>query len=153
MSADASLPETSSPLASCSGGLTSGREPAFSRQASGVPPNLPEKPPALAGRVLTACASYRLTESLILGRFLYVDDLMTLETARSQGHGRGLFRRLGVLAKKAGARALVLDAALGKVRGHRFYFREGLAITAVRFVLPLADWRPSAESTAAAAAM
>lgn len=84
-----------------------------------------------------ACAGYRLAENLARGRFLYVDDLVTQEDGRSRGHGRQLLHCLVATAKQAGAGALVLDAALGNARGHRFYFREGLAIAGVHFAVPV----------------
>src|SRR6516162_7388623 len=44
------------------------------------------KPAALAG--------YRLTENLVHGKFLYVDDLISDQTARGRGYGAQLLDKL-----------------------------------------------------------
>jgi GNAT superfamily N-acetyltransferase len=88
------------------------------------------------GRPL-ALAGYRLTETLVHGRFLYVDDLVVDDEARRQGLGARLIRWLTEEAQRQGCAKLVLDAALANPLAHRFYFREGLLATALRFTRPL----------------
>jgi GNAT superfamily N-acetyltransferase len=84
------------------------------------------------GRVV-ALAGYRLQENLIHGRFLYVDDLVTLDSARGQGHGERLMTFLKAEAARLGCSRLALDTALDNVLGHRFYYRNGLLARALRF--------------------
>ena len=85
-----------------------------------------------------ALAGYRVQENLIHGRFLYVDDLVTDEAARGSGHGQRLMDRLKAEGRTLGCDRLVLDTALGNALGQRFYFRNGLLATALRFNIPLA---------------
>lgn len=85
-----------------------------------------------------ALAGYRVQESLIHGRFLYVDDLVTDETARRSGHGGRLLDQLKREGRALGCTKLVLDTGLDNVLGHRFYYRSGLLAQALRFNVPLA---------------
>ncbi|OBS08059.1 GNAT family N-acetyltransferase [Acidihalobacter prosperus] len=75
-----------------------------------------------------AVAGFRLNENLAIGRFLYVDDLVTDQTARSQGHGRRLLEWLEQTAREAGCSQLVLDSGVQRFDAHRFYLRAGYAI-------------------------
>lgn len=90
------------------------------------------------GERVVACAGFRFQENLIRGRFLYVDDLVTVADERSEGHGARLLDALGELARAQGCGWLMLDSGVALARAHRFYFRQGLAISAFRFALPLA---------------
>lgn len=87
----------------------------------------------LDGPRVVALAGYRLQENLVHGRFLYVDDLVTDETLRGDGHGGKLMDRLKQEARALGCGKLVLDTALSNSYAQRFYFRNGLLATALRF--------------------
>ncbi len=82
---------------------------------------------------LVALAGFRVMENLVHGMHLYVDDLVTTEGARGRRHGAELLRRLRVEARTLGCRMLLLDTPLSNVLGHRFYYRNGLLATALRF--------------------
>jgi GNAT superfamily N-acetyltransferase len=69
---------------------------------------------------------------------LYVDDLVTAEGARSQGVGRELLAALSQKALDAGCSVVDLDSATRRTDAHRFYVREGLAITSFHFTRSLA---------------
>ncbi len=84
-----------------------------------------------------ALAGYRLTENLVHGRFLYVDDLVVDTDARSRGHGARLLAHLKNEARSLGCSKLVLDTALDNTLGHRFYYRQGLLAMALRFHVAL----------------
>ena len=86
-----------------------------------------------------ACAGYRVTENLIRGRFMYVDDLVTDAAARSQRHGDRLFDALVAEACRQACRALILDSGIDNGAAHRFYFRRRMRITALHFALQLDD--------------
>ncbi len=88
-------------------------------------------------RVL-ALAGFRVQENLVHGRFLYVDDLVTDETVRGGGHGERLMTHLEQEARTLGCAKLVLDTPLANSLGHRFYFRNGLLATALRFNMAIA---------------
>jgi len=89
------------------------------------------------GEAVVACAGWRVSENLIRGRHLYVDDLVTTASERSQRHGDRLFDALVAEARRADCRWLVLDSGLENGAAHRFYFRRRLSIAAFRFALPL----------------
>lgn len=84
-----------------------------------------------------ALAGFRVQDNLVHGSHLYVDDLVTYETLRSSGHGHALMERLKREARALGCGKLVLDTPLTNTLGHRFYYREGLLATALRFSISL----------------
>jgi len=85
-----------------------------------------------AGRPV-AVAGFRLGENLAWGRYLYVDDLVTLPEARSQGAGAALLAWLTDRARQEGARELHLDSGTQRLEAHRFYRREGLEVSSLHF--------------------
>jgi GNAT superfamily N-acetyltransferase len=87
--------------------------------------------------VVEACAGFRVSENLAWGRFLYVDDLVTAESARSHGHGAHLMDWLIAQARAAGCAQLHLDSGVQRFAAHRFYLRERMAITSHHFALKL----------------
>jgi GNAT superfamily N-acetyltransferase len=82
-----------------------------------------------------AVAGFRFTDSLAWGHSLYVDDLVTLAAERSKGHGRALLRWLAEQAHAAGCAELHLDSGTHRIDAHRFYQREGMAITSYHFAM------------------
>ena len=80
-----------------------------------------------------ALAGYRLDENLIYGSFLYVDDLVTHESSRGRNLGARLLDALTESAQRAGCAKLVLDTGLSNALAQRFYFRQGLLTSAMRF--------------------
>lgn len=90
---------------------------------------------AVEGGRVTAVAGWRLMATTSSGRRLYVDDLVTDEGARSQGHGRALLGHLRGRAAELGASALHLDSGVQRFDAHRFYLRERMAIADHHFVV------------------
>jgi ribosomal protein S18 acetylase RimI-like enzyme len=84
-----------------------------------------------------ALAGYRTEENMIRGRFLYVDDLVTDEAERRNGLGARLLDALANEAERLDCASLVLDTALDNVLAHRFYYRQGLLASALRFGRPI----------------
>lgn len=84
-----------------------------------------------------ALAGYRLTENLVHGKFLYVDDLISDQSARGRGFGAQLLDKLKKDGRAHGCNKLVLDTGLDNFLAHRFYFRQGLLAQALRFNIPL----------------
>lgn len=80
-----------------------------------------------------ALAGYRITENLLYGRFLYVDDLVADEEARGQGVGGDLIAELREEGRRQGCAHLVLDTALANALAQRFYFRQGLLARGMHF--------------------
>ena len=84
-----------------------------------------------------ALAGFRVQDNLMHGRHLYLDDLVTDEARRSSGLGERLLRHLLAVGRETGCSKLVLDTPLANVLGHRFYYRQGLLASALRFNVPL----------------
>lgn len=80
-----------------------------------------------------AVAGFRVSECLSSGRFLYVDDLVTVAAERSRGYGEALLNWLTDYARQQHCQSIQLDSGVQRFAAHRFYFRQRLAITCYRF--------------------
>jgi GNAT superfamily N-acetyltransferase len=89
---------------------------------------------AAHGEEVVGVAVYRIHESTFAGLHMYVDDLVTDETKRSTGVGKALLDHLQGLARDFACETFTLDSGTQRVQAHKFYFREGLAVTAFHFV-------------------
>lgn len=87
---------------------------------------------ASEGNVL-AVAGFRISECLAMGKFLYVDDLVTHGAVRSQGYGEQLITWLLDYAKQQDCAAFQLDSGVQRFAAHRFYFRQRMVITSYHF--------------------
>ena len=85
---------------------------------------------------VVAVAGFRVGENLAWGRFLYVDDLVTLPAHRSKGFGAKLLLWLMELAATEGCQQMHLDSGIQRTDAHRFYEREGMTMTSFHFVVP-----------------
>ena len=83
------------------------------------------------GRVVCV-AVWRLLEKAE-GRRLFVDDLVSDHSARSKGAGRVMLGWLEEKARALSCSALALDSGVQRHAAHRFYFREGMYISAYSF--------------------
>jgi GNAT superfamily N-acetyltransferase len=84
---------------------------------------------------VVAVAGYQIRETLIDGRFLHVDDLVTLDTERSHGRGAALLRWLVERAEDLSCESLQLDSGVWRGDAHRFYEREGLERIAYHYAV------------------
>lgn len=84
-----------------------------------------EEPVALAG--------FRFLHTLSWGHALYVDDLITRTDFRGQGHADRLMKWLFAEAKRLGCDQFHLDSGPQRLIAHRFYFNQGLHISAYHF--------------------
>jgi len=82
---------------------------------------------------ICAVAGYRFLASLFSGNFLYVDDLVTSESARSRGFGGQLLDWLIEEARKKGCDNLELDSGVQRFDAHRFYFSKRMSISSYHF--------------------
>ncbi|WP_326541361.1 GNAT family N-acetyltransferase [Pseudorhodoferax sp.] len=80
-----------------------------------------------------ALGGYRLQENLVYGRFLYLDDLVTLDSARGQRWGEQMIVAVQAIAERAGCAHFVLDTGVANTGAQRFYARQGLANHAIRY--------------------
>jgi GNAT superfamily N-acetyltransferase len=83
---------------------------------------------------VVAVAGFRVGESLAWGRFLYVDDLITLPAHRSKGHGAKPLFWLKEQAAKEGCEQMHLDSGIQRKDAHRFYERGGMTMASLHFV-------------------
>ena len=85
------------------------------------------------GGMVRCVAGFRIVEFLAYGKFLYVDDLVTAEDARSEGHGERVLDWLAGVAREEGCGSLQLDSGVQRHEAHRFYFRKGMRISSYHF--------------------
>ena len=94
---------------------------------------------AWQGAQALALGGYRLQENLVYGRFLYLDDLVTLDSARGQHWGQQVIVAVQAIASQADCAHFVLDTGITNTGAQRFYARQGLANNAIRFSSPVAQ--------------
>ena len=87
----------------------------------------------LDGDVVGALAGFRQGRNFVHGRHIYVDDLVTDEAMRGKGYGAMLLNRIREEARSLGCGRILLDTPMANALGQRFYFREGMLATAMRF--------------------
>ena len=85
------------------------------------------------GEAVICVAIWRLIENTYEGRRLYVDDLVSDESRRSQGAGKAMLDWLELRARSFSCDVLALDSGVQRARAHRFYFREGMFIPSFNF--------------------
>lgn len=88
------------------------------------------------GEILSV-AGYRFVESLVRGRYLYVDDLVTDETCRGEGLGGLLFDWIVEEAERTGCSGVHLDSGIQRFAAHRFYLGKRMRVTSRHFGLEL----------------
>ncbi len=84
------------------------------------------------GKII-AVAGFRIFTNLFMGNNLYVDDLATSDTERSQGHGEAMVSWLRGIARSENCEFLHLDSGTQRHRAHRFYFKQGFSIASYHF--------------------
>ncbi|MFJ1300118.1 GNAT family N-acetyltransferase [Pseudomonadota bacterium AL_CKDN230030165-1A_HGKHYDSX7] len=80
-----------------------------------------------------ALAGYRFQENMIYGPFIYVDDLVVSAPQRGAGWGATLLAEVARIAREYACARLVLDTGLANSLAQRFYFRQGMLTSAIRF--------------------
>lgn len=88
---------------------------------------------AVQGDAVLGLAVWRVFENTYSGMQVYVDDLVTDESRRSEGVGRALLDWLSARAQMLKAANLALDSGTHRVNAHRFYLRERFDITSFHF--------------------
>ena len=69
------------------------------------------------------------------GRELYCDDLVTDERRRSTGVGHALIAYMEGVVRERACTAFTLDSGTQREQAHKFYFREGMTVTAFHFTM------------------
>jgi hypothetical protein len=78
---------------------------------------------------------FRVLEKTFTGRELYCDDLVTDERRRSTGVGRALIAYMEGVVRERACTAFTLDSGTQREQAHKFYFREGMTVTAFHFTM------------------
>jgi len=89
------------------------------------------------GWEVQSVAGFRIGECLAWGRFMYVDDLVTRESARSTGCGGKLLQWLTNYAREQGCGEFHLDSGVHRFGAHRFYLAQRMDITSHHFATKL----------------
>ncbi|MBV8659399.1 MAG: GNAT family N-acetyltransferase [Burkholderiales bacterium] len=108
-------------------------EPDYAAQMTGIFADGGEMILAADGEDVLGIAVFRVFRDTFSGRRLYVDDLVTTATRRSQGAGKLMLDWLKQEARRRDVKNLLLDSGTQRTDAHRFYFREGLVVTAFNF--------------------
>ena len=85
------------------------------------------------GDKVVAVTGYRIYTNLFMGKHLYVDDLVTLESERSKGYGKQLIKWLRDIATNEDCKFFHLDSGTHRGRAHKFYFEQGFTIASYHF--------------------
>ena len=90
-------------------------------------------------RVAAGVAGFRIADGLAWGHYLYVDDLVTRESARRAGHAAALLDWLRAEAERNACTSFQLDSGSHRHEAHRLYLGWGLSITGHHFGRVLGD--------------
>ena len=82
---------------------------------------------------LPARPGFHIRDMLAWGHYLYVEDLVTRESARRAGHATRLLDWVLAEAERNGCDSFQLDSGVHRHDAHRLYLRWGLAITGHHF--------------------
>jgi GNAT superfamily N-acetyltransferase len=82
---------------------------------------------------ITSVAGYRITEFLIWGKFLYVDDLVTASSQRGRGHAGKLLSWIIAHAREEGCANVQLDSGFALHAAHRLYHSKAFHLACHHF--------------------
>ena len=85
------------------------------------------------GAGAAAAAGFRRMHTLSWGDQLYIDDLVTQEAYRQQGHAHRLLEWILAEARRLGCDQIHLDSAPHRHAAHRRYLTAGYRISAFHF--------------------
>ena len=88
---------------------------------------------AVVGGQVAGITVFRVVEKTYTGRELYCDDLVTDEARRSTGVGHALIEYMEGVARERACDMFTLDSGTQRQQAHKFYFREGMTVTAFHF--------------------
>jgi len=78
-------------------------------------------------------AGFRISHNLAWGKFLYIDDLVTRESFRTQGFGSSLLSAITEYAIQQKCDQLHLDSGVQRTGAHRFYQNQGMDLSSYHF--------------------
>lgn len=87
----------------------------------------------LSGDKVICVSGFRIDESLSRRKYLYIDDLVTLNNARSTGAGKHMIDWLKRYANEYSCNSIHLDSGVQRHLAHRFYFKNSFDISSHHF--------------------
>lgn len=82
---------------------------------------------------ILAVMGYRILHDYVHGKHLYIDDLVSTKSYRSEGLGAKLLVYAEELAKELGCKVLRLCTGIDNELGKKFYERNGWSLRAVAY--------------------
>lgn len=82
---------------------------------------------------VVAVLGYRLLTMLNCGKFLYVEDLSTLEESRGKGYASLLLQHADEIAKNENCKSVQLDSGPSRTIAHKLYYKQDFIINAFHF--------------------
>ncbi|TCI54114.1 GNAT family N-acetyltransferase [Exiguobacterium sp. SH1S21] len=87
-----------------------------------------------ADDTIVSLAGIELRVNLYLGKHVFIYDLVTSATHRSNGYGERLLHFVNEYARDQGATCVALESGLARTEAHRFYTEKmGYTITSYSF--------------------
>ncbi len=83
--------------------------------------------------IAVSAMGYRYLQYLYIGKHYYIDDLVTLESARGSGYAGILIDYVVSEAQKNGYAAVTLDSGYARNTAHRLYLNKGFIMSAHHF--------------------
>ena len=83
---------------------------------------------------IVALAGFRYKETLSMGKFIYIDDLITDENHRHQGYASRLLHKIEEIGQETGVTKIRLDSGIQRKDAHKFYLQNGFEITGHVFI-------------------
>jgi len=88
---------------------------------------------SIADEDVVAVGGFRRLHTLAWGDLIYIDDLVTLESHRGQGHAHRLLEWIHTEARRLGCEQIHLDSAPHRHPAHRLYLNERFRISSFHF--------------------
>ncbi|PCI85712.1 MAG: GNAT family N-acetyltransferase [Hyphomicrobiales bacterium] len=86
-----------------------------------------------ADGLVVCCAGFHMQSTLFMGRYMYVDDLVTGAAHRSLQYGEQMMDWLKGYARDAGCGHLTLCSGVQRFSAHKFYLNQGFKIASHYF--------------------
>lgn len=80
-----------------------------------------------------AASGFRVSEWLVTGKTLYVDDLVALESHRGKGYAEALMNWMMETGRREGCGIIELDSGTHRLGAHRFYHRLKMSVIGFHF--------------------
>ena len=88
---------------------------------------------SFAGGDVVSAGGFRRLHTLAWGDLIYIDDLVTRESHRGQGHAHRLLAWIEAEARRLGCAEVHLDSAPHRHAAHRLYLNERFRISSFHF--------------------